>query len=274
MNRAIFKSTLVLMMVSILYLTPTAGSAATIRITSPTTGTVVVGGQSLTVSIDVVSSIGLRALWADIVPGPFNIPQPATTAPYSFPITVPLDRVGMVRLRASAIDNSGNLLQNSVDINIQPPAQLQLVKVLPEEILFSGAGETDYLTLAGSYSDGFVRELSGVPLIVYTSDNQKVIAVGASGKVIAIAPGVTTLHISVSGFSLAVPGSVAKFELVGDLNGDGQVDQADLNILLAALNRPATGPGDPRDLDGDGKITALDARILVTLCTRPRCATK
>lgn len=274
MNRAMFKSTLIQIMLSILYLIPTVGSAATIRITGPTAGTVIVGGQILTVSIDVVNGIGLRALWADIVPGPFNIPQPATTAPYSFPITVPLDRVGIVHLRASAIDNSGNLLQDSVDINIKPPAHLQLVKVFPEEILFSGAGETDYLTLAGSYSDGFVRELSGVPLIVYTSDNQNVITVGASGKVIAIAPGVTTLHISVSGFSLAVPGSVAKFELVGDLNGDGQVDQDDLNILLAALNRPATGPGDPRDLDGDGKITALDARKLVMLCTRARCATK
>lgn len=60
----------------------------------------------------------------------------------------------------------------------------------------------------------------------------------------------------------------------GDLNGDGVVDQTDLDILLAAKNTPATGPGDPRDLNGDGKIDALDARKLVTLCTRPGCTTK
>lgn len=62
--------------------------------------------------------------------------------------------------------------------------------------------------------------------------------------------------------------------LRGDLDLDGDVDQNDLNILLAARNKPASGPSDPRDLDGDGKITVLDGRKLTLLCTRPRCATK
>ena len=60
----------------------------------------------------------------------------------------------------------------------------------------------------------------------------------------------------------------------GDLDGDGDVDRDDMNIILAARNTPASGPDDPRDLDGDGMITGLDARKLVLLCTRPRCATQ
>jgi len=58
----------------------------------------------------------------------------------------------------------------------------------------------------------------------------------------------------------------------GDINGDCTVNVDDLNLVLAARNTPASGPGDPRDLDGDGTITALDARILTTLCSKPRCA--
>jgi hypothetical protein len=79
---------------------------------------------------------------------------------------------------------------------------------------------------------------------------------------------------TVSGDFRLFTASFAVANQPGDLDGNGDVDQNDLNIILAALNTPATGPGDPRDLDGDGMITGLDARKLIALCTRPRCAIK
>src|SRR5690606_24017650 len=60
--------------------------------------------------------------------------------------------------------------------------------------------------------------------------------------------------------------------LVIDLDGDGDVDQNDVNIVLAARNTTA-GVNDQRDVNGDGVITTSDVRALTLQCTRPRCAT-
>ncbi len=62
----------------------------------------------------------------------------------------------------------------------------------------------------------------------------------------------------------------------GDLDHDGDVDQDDLNILLAERNETVGNSvcGLPCDMDRDGTITALDGRKLVLLCTRAACATQ
>lgn len=60
--------------------------------------------------------------------------------------------------------------------------------------------------------------------------------------------------------------------LAGDVDGDSDVDQADLNLVLAARNQNASGSADLRDLDHNGVINALDARKLTLQCSRPRCA--
>lgn len=62
----------------------------------------------------------------------------------------------------------------------------------------------------------------------------------------------------------------------GDLDGDGDVDQNDINILLMDRNKSIADSvcGNRCDLDEDGAITSLDARKLSLMCTRARCATQ
>ena len=67
--------------------------------------------------------------------------------------------------------------------------------------------------------------------------------------------------------------SSGAFGLTCDVNGDGVIDLTDINLITAARNQLALGPGDPRDADGDGKITVTDARICSQRCTRASCST-
>jgi hypothetical protein len=58
----------------------------------------------------------------------------------------------------------------------------------------------------------------------------------------------------------------------GDVDGDGDVDRADVDAITAARNTNANGPFDPRNMNGDARIDVNDARLAVSACTRPGCA--
>lgn len=60
-------------------------------------------------------------------------------------------------------------------------------------------------------------------------------------------------------------------KLVLDLDGDGDVDKKDVQLVTAARGQ-TPGEFDQRDVNGDGHIDALDARALTLQCTRPGCA--
>lgn len=64
----------------------------------------------------------------------------------------------------------------------------------------------------------------------------------------------------------SVPGSR------GDLDGDGDVDRDDLDLLRERLNSFVNDTNDPADINADGLIEQRDADLLVELCTRRNCA--
>lgn len=65
--------------------------------------------------------------------------------------------------------------------------------------------------------------------------------------------------------------SVASKVTVCDVDKDGDVDSADINLIRAGIGQTPVA-GDPRDANGDGLITINDARVCVLKCTRPNCA--
>lgn len=64
---------------------------------------------------------------------------------------------------------------------------------------------------------------------------------------------------------------IVSLNLIIDLDGDGDVDKNDVQLVTAARGATPTA-FDQRDVNGDGAININDARALTLQCTRPGCA--
>jgi len=98
----------------------------------------------------------------------------------------------------------------------------------------------------------------------------------AHPQFIPLTKGVYTFGLTVMDYRGHVSTNAAKVNItvpiLGDIDGDGDVDNNDLAKITASLNKPASNTNDLRDINGDLKIDALDTRKLVLLCSKPRCA--
>lgn len=65
---------------------------------------------------------------------------------------------------------------------------------------------------------------------------------------------------------------LVSLKLITDLDGDGDVDKSDVQLVTSARG-VIPGAFDQRDVNGDGVINALDTRALTLQCTRTGCAT-
>ena len=58
---------------------------------------------------------------------------------------------------------------------------------------------------------------------------------------------------------------------VCDMNGDGQIDLTDIDLVLAKRGQHVT-PGSLGDANGDGVVNVIDARICTGWCNNYGCA--
>ena len=170
------------------------------------------------------------------------------------------------------------LAKSPVDIEVYDPDNLVVSKSLIEiegaiygEDDINGDGSLeDWIGIpepkTGEYLIKVIPEPGASPRATYTLE----VLLG-DGTTIILAENVQISSIPPRPYIIESTETLIK--LKGDIDGDYDVDQNDLNILLTYRNQPASECPEC-DIDGDGVITVLDARKLVLMCTRPRCATE
>jgi hypothetical protein len=244
-------------------------------ITSPVEGTEVLSGQSLSVTVRVVSGtypLGVALLGqgplgaADFQPvvgsrAHFNLAIPADSSPDSYQLT------------AVAVDSTGAQVSSTpVTLMLETADLPTAVSIDPPAIFFAYIGQQLSWNLFASFAGGPQRDMTQSRHLSTVSQNPEV-AIVEHGIITAMGSGRTTISVHYGKFDASISVTVPPF-VRGDLNGDGRVDASDLNVILSWLHTPANGANDARDLNHDGMIDERDAEILKTLCTHPGCTSQ
>jgi hypothetical protein len=262
------------LIISTAFLRPAAAQSPALTITSPVSGATVLAGQSLTITVAVAPGSyppGV-AIYANDPLGATAF-QPVAGQTLSFSLAVPTNTSpGSYAVRAVSLDPNGNqIISSPVNVQVEQIGQPLSVSPDPPSVNLRFVGDSLPLSVFAMFSSSVRLDMTQSLSLSVTSQNPSVATFG-NGIVTAVGSGQTTLTVRYGLLpSVTVVVTVPK-SIPGDLNGDGQVDKSDLNIIMAALNTTANGPSDARDLNHDGVINALDARILVTLCTHAGCA--
>ena len=176
------------------------------------------------------------------------------------------DMIGSVQFVASAVYHSGSAVTSQpVQLSVEPTSPPDSFQVSPAALTFSYRGEQHSVVVLGKVQ-GQIASLSSSALLQMTVADPNIVSVGADHSVTALATGKTALSIRFGNASIATVPITVQTSKPGDLDGNGIIDQDDVNLLLASINSPASVSGDARDLNGDGLINRQDADLLLQQC--------
>lgn len=201
-----------------------------------------------------------------------SISDTIATPPYVFTIPVPANYCGILTLTAFGKTLSGTTLY-SEDVSVRVQCnQAASMAISPANLIFRYVGQRlPVVARLMGYDRTFISP--SAKSMIFESSNEQVAHADTAGFVVATGPGTAVLEISFSDLTGTVNVMVPK-NIRGDLDGDGDVDQDDLNILTPYINTPASNNSDARDLNQDGVIDQRDVDYLKSLCTYISCATQ
>ena len=234
-----------------------------LTISSPTNGTTIVPGETLTVTVSVT---GGSVSGVEIVGQDIGASSVVSAAPYMFNLQIPPGLIGLKNLTAIGISGSGQTVASApLTIDIESSSQATSLVTSISQIQFGFEGDQFPLRVTAALVDGSQLDVTHSTQTTFSSANAAIAAVDSTAMVTAVGSGITFLSVTYAGQSTTVSVTVPT-KVVGDLNGDGKVTADDLRILEAFVGVNAVGPFDSRDLNGDGIIDEKDVQILQNMC--------
>jgi len=255
-------------------ITNVATAAAPLTITSPINGASVTSGQSLVITVTVASGTYPHGI-AVIGQHPLGVTglQAVAGSTLRFTLAIPANTPpGSYNLTAMSVDSKGVLVPSAPVSVIVERADLPTMLATDPLIFFAYVGQTLPWTIFSTFAGGVQTDVTQSTLLNIDSGNTRV-AIVEHGLVKAMGSGKTNINVRYGSITKSIAVTVPAF-VRGDLNGDGRVDESDLNVLLDAIGTRANSANDARDLNHDGVIDVLDVEILKSLCTHPACASQ
>ncbi|HXP68384.1 MAG TPA: hypothetical protein VOA88_03795 [Candidatus Dormibacteraeota bacterium] len=164
-----------------------------LRITSPADGTVVHPGQAVTVIVTPTQGGSFSKVFL-VAEHPIGIGanQVLTDPPYQFSITIP-NNIGSARkyfVGATSIASSGQSGKAlRIHLDVEPSVAISSIAVHPSTIRFIRPGDAIPLSVAGTFTDGSIMDITQSSGTTYTSGDTTAVTVGTTGVVTAIGLG-------------------------------------------------------------------------------------
>lgn len=170
------------------------GQQPLLQITSPTDGTVVNPGQTVSVVVTAPSGVPFTNVFV-VGQDPIGFSNVVGTAPFQFSVTIPkIINAGQYQLTAVATTGSGPEVDSEpVTIDVErADTPTKLVASLPL-LVFESQGAQIPVRISGAFSDGSFLDLTESSNMTYSSSNTSVATVNSMGMVTAVAPGTASI---------------------------------------------------------------------------------
>jgi hypothetical protein len=180
-----------------------------LQISSPTDGVLVNPGQ--TISVTVTSPAGLAFAYI-AVNGPGGLVGSNASVPTTLSITIPT-KISPRKYNLTAIGKTAagqTVFSKAISLSVERADTPTRLVSDPPTLPFRAQGQSEYLTISGTFADGTTLDVTESAYMSYSSSNTAVATVNATGLVRAVGPGKAIIEAAYSGGPRkGVPVSVA-----------------------------------------------------------------